>query len=281
MLNECHIPVISALTNFRLNLLKLERLFSTLPTLFLSATIPPTMVPTFLDYYKITEAHFIRRSTNRTNLRYSVLETPSSKQAWDRLHKIMTDEVGNYEASGRTIIYCRSKSLVEAVHRAYDTLRYHADMTNEERATNLAKFMTEPDTTIAATGALGAGVDPPGVRLTIHMGGVWSLVDFHQESGRAGRDGLRAKSIIITTNRHACLSQHTIDQQAVYDFYTTTHCRRFQLSKYIDGEAYDCFAESNEPCDICQSYKSNMSFGLSEVPPVCTTLVKHCNIEGV
>jgi superfamily II DNA helicase RecQ len=46
-----------------------------------------------------------------------------------------------------------------------------------------------PSTVIAATSALGMGVDIPNICSIIHIGTPRTLLDYAQESGQAGRDG--------------------------------------------------------------------------------------------
>lgn len=50
---------------------------------------------------------------------------------------------------------------------------------------------------IVATTALAEGFDYPYVRLVINVDEPESLVIFAQESGRAGRDGKRAYSVVL------------------------------------------------------------------------------------
>ena len=50
---------------------------------------------------------------------------------------------------------------------------------------------------IVATSALGVGFDHRHVRWVIHAGTPRRMTDFLQETGRAGRDGKPAKSIVL------------------------------------------------------------------------------------
>lgn len=270
VLNEAHIPVMCSKTNFRLNLLKIQRLLnsSSFPLLFLSATIPPSMMTSFTAYYQISGAQVIRKCTNRANIRYAVIEQSSAYLALGCLKQLL--DKFKSENGRRAIIYCRSKSLVDQVSELFGTLKYHADMPMDEREINYTKFSSDMlvDNIIAATGALGAGVDPDWVDLVIHLGGIWSLVDFHQESGRAGRQGQSASSVIITTRPVQNLPQNTFEEQSLYSFYTSGLCRRYELSAYIDGEGYDCLTGPNNQCDICCGFGDRGSRSLN-ISMVC------------
>ena len=49
---------------------------------------------------------------------------------------------------------------------------------------------------VIATSAFGLGVDCPDIRVVYHWGPP-ATVEYMQESGRAGRDGLQSKSILL------------------------------------------------------------------------------------
>jgi superfamily II DNA helicase RecQ len=50
---------------------------------------------------------------------------------------------------------------------------------------------------IVATSELGTGVDFPGITLILHVDIPWGMIDFAQESGRAGRQGEDVDSVIV------------------------------------------------------------------------------------
>ncbi|OKP04999.1 hypothetical protein PENSUB_6744 [Penicillium subrubescens] len=58
-------------------------------------------------------------------------------------------------------------------------------------------FRSAANGVIAATSALGMGVDIPDIRCIIHIGFPRSLLDYAQESGWAGRDHLPSEAMII------------------------------------------------------------------------------------
>jgi hypothetical protein len=72
---------------------------------------------------------------------------------------------------------------------------YHARAAGKDET--LRRFTRDQLRVIVATVALGMGVDKPDVRLVVHWGPPPSPELYYQQSGRAGRDGGRARCVLF------------------------------------------------------------------------------------
>jgi superfamily II DNA helicase RecQ len=61
----------------------------------------------------------------------------------------------------------------------------------------MQQFQSGQTCVIAATSALGMGIDIPDIWCVIHLGRPRTLLDYGQESGRAGHDRLASKAVIM------------------------------------------------------------------------------------
>jgi superfamily II DNA helicase RecQ len=108
----------------------------------------------------------------------------------------------------------------------------------------LADFMAGKQRVIVATSALGMGVDIPDIRCILHVDWPFTVLDYAQESGRAGRDGLRSEAIMIVQeggqraaeDRQAEVEQHLV-RAYVESMDGTATCRRVVLDGYLSQGA--------------------------------------------
>jgi hypothetical protein len=124
---------------------------------------------------------------------------------------------------------------------------------------------------IVATGALGTGIDIPGVVYIIHLGRPYGLTSFMQQAGRGGRAGEISDSIIILPSsgsssgsgqfpapRQELVNAYSVeaeDEAALTEYLESSSCRRSVLAKHLDGHlnATSCVATDSILCDQCEA----------------------------
>lgn len=95
-------------------------------------------------------------------------------------------------------MFCNTKFAVEHVaiylEKLYpdDVIAYHSRKKSQEK-----EMLSGEKHIIVATSALSMGVDVREVDLVIHFNMPLSLMDYYQMSGRAGREGQKARSILL------------------------------------------------------------------------------------
>lgn len=105
---------------------------------------------------------------------------------------------------GKTVIFCKSRARTETlaqmlIQQGMAAACYHAGLDREARMQAQQRFMAGDVQVLCATTAFGLGVDIPDIRRVIHDYLPDSVIDYVQQTGRAGRDGLRAECILLLT----------------------------------------------------------------------------------
>ena len=249
VIDECHLTYTAS--DYRQKLRHLHHLrVLGVSMVLLTATLPPTRVHELIDAMSIQNPIIIRRSTVRPNIRYMVQRCPSKDQLkvaceMARLRKLKKGE--------RVIFYCRSRDQAEGLTKLLGCGFYYSNSVSEETTI----LWMENGGFCAATGALGTGLDFPGIVYVVHIGIPYGMIDFAQETGRGGRNGEDVDSIILLTDlesqklRKTEAAELSIDEMAVKRFIETKECRRLAMSAYLDEEGKACRDVDGRACDHC------------------------------
>jgi len=162
------------------------------------------------------------------------------------------------------IIYCLRRDDVDNISAklnqlGYKNLPYHAGLTDDIRHLNQDMFLKEEVDIIAATVAFGMGIDRSNIRFVIHAAMPKSIEYFHQEIGRAGRDGLPSYCYMfyggMDYRTWKFLSEKASNQDvlidklnSMYNFCSKPQCRHKALANYF-GQNYEKIC--CDACDYC------------------------------
>lgn len=241
-----------------LQLAALGELFPGVPRIALTATADMQSREEIRRRLGLDDARLFLASFDRPNIRYAVVPKAAP------LKQLLVFLKAHEGESG--IVYCLSRATVEATATALvaagiNALPYHARLEPELRARNQDAFLSDEGLVLVATIAFGMGIDKPDVRFVVHLDLPGSLEAYYQETGRAGRDGMPAETLLLYGLQDLVFRRNMIDQSgapeavkrvertkldALLGVCETAHCRRQAILAHF-GESM------NAPCGNCDT----------------------------
>ncbi len=151
----------------------------------------------------------LRASMDRSNITLSIRPVQDLSEKLELLAEILP----RWEGSG--ILYCSTRENTEIVaeylsKQGLDVVSYHAGYDPARKRTLQKDFIQGNYKAIAATNALGMGIDKPDVRFIVHVDIPGSITAYYQEVGRAGRDGKPAVGVLFFDRKDSRIQRHFI-----------------------------------------------------------------------
>ena len=163
------------------------------PIIALTATATTKVLEDIVHNLEIDGATIIKKSLSRKNLSLRIIH---SEDIYYHMKNILQ------KSAKPAILYANSRKKVRTVSNYlnkhnFKSTYYHGGLSAEEKKASFDSWMEEKTPVMVATNAFGMGIDKSNVACIIHLDLPFSLENYMQEAGRAGRDGELAFSYIF------------------------------------------------------------------------------------
>ncbi|MFJ9898610.1 DNA helicase RecQ [Streptomyces sp. NPDC091280] len=231
------------------------------PRIALTATATDATHKEITQRLRMPDARHFVASFDRPNIQYRIVPKADPKK---QLLSFLREE----HAGDAGIVYCLSRKSVETTaeflsRNGIEAVPYHAGLDAGTRAAHQSRFLREDGLIVVATIAFGMGIDKPDVRFVAHLDLPKSVEGYYQETGRAGRDGMRStawmayglndviqqrKMIQSSEGDEAFRRRAAAHLEAMLALCETAQCRRGQLLAYFGQDPH---AAACGNCDTC------------------------------
>lgn len=173
------------------------------PVIALTATATPVVQQDIVAQLALENPLRFIHGFRRDNLAVEVVRTPLPLRAE------LTATLLRQPARLPAIVYVPTRKQADALAAGLapqlGAAAYHAGLDSAVRDQVQEAFLSGRLQVVVATIAFGMGIDKPNVRTVIHTALPMSLEGYYQEIGRAGRDGLPSRAVLM----HSFVDQKT------------------------------------------------------------------------
>ncbi|MCL4162804.1 UNVERIFIED_CONTAM: hypothetical protein GTU68_000666, partial [Idotea baltica] len=163
------------------------------PTIALTATANQRVIDDIAKNLDLNSPKIFKKSFSKENLGYHILDIENKQ---DKLIQIFK------KFKNPAIIYVNRRQYAYEIAEFLNSNNfkasfYHAGLQKAEKETAFKNWMSEKTPIMVATNAFGMGIDKSNIGLVVHYNLPFSIENYVQETGRAGRDAQKAFAILL------------------------------------------------------------------------------------
>ncbi len=165
------------------------------PIIALTATATPVVQQDIVEQLGLADPALFIHGFRRDNLAIEVVELSKPRRN-EFILKFLTPV-----AARPAIVYAPSRKAADGLAlelgSRFSAAAYHAGLDSPIRESVQRAFLDGRLEVVVATIAFGMGIDKPNIRTVIHAALPGSVEAYYQEIGRAGRDGLPSRAVLL------------------------------------------------------------------------------------
>jgi len=231
------------------------------PVTFLTATLPVRLEKTLKEIIRVPDEHsMIRATTNQPEHQYILFRSMKEKLLHHAVAFVIMSSALHLHGERRGIIFVQSKEMGESIMWLFLQMAFiHAEITDEwARTSALERWKNgQSGGWIVGTTLLIQGVDYHNVHFVLFVATPFSMIDFIQGAGRAGRNGEQSFVVVLHSGNSYPPSKNDEDdlscRQEMVKWTDKGKCRRTAISSCMDTEEVKCHSIPGAmPCDSCR-----------------------------
>lgn len=214
----------------------LRALLPNLPVMALTATATPQVLQDIKTDLALINPQCFQSSFARPNIQLHFELTE------DKTGSLIRSLKGKKESA---IVYCNRRKSTEEVwnvlkHQGIKAHFFHGGLTDVQKKDRLEDWKREGVSVMVATNAFGMGIDKKDVRQVFHWDLPFTVENFYQEIGRAGRDGKTSKATaLLYPNQKKSLETQFVAQLPDFPFIENVYKRLCNYLNIGKGEGTD------------------------------------------
>ncbi|APZ47789.1 DEAD/DEAH box helicase [Polaribacter reichenbachii] len=217
----------------------------------LTATANKKVLEDISKNLELKQPQLFKKSFFRENLAYQIFDVEDKLL---RLIQIFT------KTKSPAIVYVNSRKKTKDIANFlnannFKSSFYHGGLPLAEKQIAYENWMSEKTKIIVATNAFGMGIDKPNVGIVVHFDLPFSLENYIQESGRAGRNEKKSFAVLLKNNNDILIHKNQLKKELPsLSEVKEIHRKLYQYFRIAKGEILEEIFQF-QISEFCKTYK--------------------------